>query len=201
MRGPARPASIAPAMNVREAEHQDWSRSGSRWRPWPCRRASTPRTVSESGATLNYLAAPGEANAVTIGVSGLVYVVRDPGATLVDGDGAGGCQVIAARVECPAAGITDTTVNTRDGDDTATLSTPTDDLVLGGDGADLLRAGDGVDTIRGQQGTDTVQGGRRQRHPRWRDRGRQVRRRAGEGPGHLRGSHREARRHDQQQGG
>ena len=96
---------------------------------------------------------------MTVGVSGLVYVVRDPGATLVDGDGAGGCQVIAARVECPAAGITDTTVNTRDGDDTATISTPTADLLLGGDGADLLRAGDGVDTIRGQAGTDTVQGG------------------------------------------
>ena len=49
--------------------------------------------------------------------------------------------MIGTRADCPAAGITEVTVNTRDLNDRATLTTPTDDVVIGGDGADLLRAG------------------------------------------------------------
>ena len=78
---------------------------------------------------------------------------------LVDGDGAGGCVLIGTRVECPAAGISEVSVNTRDGNDRANLTTPTNDLVNGGDGADLLQPGPGADTLRGQQGADRLQGG------------------------------------------
>ena len=121
--------------------------------------AAQGASVSESATTITYLAATGEINDVTVSVSGTDYVVRDAGATLVDGDGAGGCAVIGIRAVCPAVGIAEVAVNTRDGNDRATLSTPTDDLLNGGDGSDLLRPGPGADTLRGQEGKDTLIGG------------------------------------------
>ena len=65
-------------------------------------------SIAGSGATINYTAAPGEANVVTVTQpNAATLVVRDIGVgSLTDGDGVGGCAVVGNRADCPAVGVT-----------------------------------------------------------------------------------------------
>ena len=117
-------------------------------------------SVAARGTTLNVAAKPGETNLLSVTPSGGRFLVKDAGtAPITDGDGAGGCSVGPTGASCAATGITRVIVRAGDGDDRATVTTPTDDLLTGGDGADLLRAEAGRDDLFGEAGADTLLGG------------------------------------------
>ena len=121
-------------------------------------------SVARSGATINYTAASGEANVVTVTQpNAATLVVRDTGiGSMTDADGVGGCAVIGNRADCPAAGVTRLVIATNDLNDSAVVSaaltTLTNDLLDGGLGTDSLAAGAGTDTLRGNDGNDTLRG-------------------------------------------
>jgi hypothetical protein len=74
--------------------------SASRASSWPFAHGAT---VSVSGSQLDYLAAPGEVNNVTVSLGGGVYRISDSGALIT---APGGCtQVDPRTVTCPAEGI------------------------------------------------------------------------------------------------
>src|SRR3954454_15484980 len=71
-------------------------------------------TVQRVGSVVKYTAAPGETNNVVARPSGTRYLLDDAGATITDGDGAGGCSVAGTRVTCTLAGISRVEVDTGD---------------------------------------------------------------------------------------
>lgn len=122
--------------------------------------AASAATVSEASGTLTYTAGAGEANAVTISPSNGSYVVKDAGQTsLVDGDGARGCTVSGNVATCPISGVTGTEVRLKDGNDTASISTPVPGFLSGGAGNDVLTGGAAADTLAGGDGADSLDGG------------------------------------------
>jgi Ca2+-binding RTX toxin-like protein len=129
-----------------------------------------------AGATLNFVALEGEANALTVTLAGGTYTLTDGGAPVTAG--AGCAQVTASEVTCPAAGITALSLDGRDRDDAVTVGPGTagatliggagDDVLSGGDGADVIFAGSGDnvafggagdDILRGEEGDDVLDGG------------------------------------------
>jgi hypothetical protein len=75
-------------------------------------------TASVVGTTLTYTAAAGEANIVSIGVSGADYAISDAGATVTAGDG---CVVTENVATCPAAAVTGISVDAADMNDQITV--------------------------------------------------------------------------------
>jgi Ca2+-binding RTX toxin-like protein len=111
---------------------------------------ATPASASSvvvSGSELQYFAAAGETNQLTITLQGGNYVITDPGA------------VITGCTSCPAAGITAIYVDVGDLNDSATIVAPTLARIRGGTGDDTLTGGSGNDELMGQQGADTAYGG------------------------------------------
>jgi hypothetical protein len=119
-------------------------------------------TVSVEGDLLRVLAAPGEANQLTIAPSSSEpsVVVTDLGAPLVPGpgcttapDGSASCS----RADgIPLASIA---VDAGDLNDSATVTAPLPAQILGGEGDDRITGGDGDDTLVGGGGEDFVDGG------------------------------------------
>ena len=100
--------------------------------------AAEAASVSESPTTLTYTADLGETNNLSILPANGAYVVKDTGAaSLVDGDGVGGCTVIG---------------NT---------AGPGGDAISGGNGADQLIGGPGNDQFDSgaAEGADDIRGG------------------------------------------
>lgn len=101
--------------------------------------------LTDSGATLTYVAGPGEINDLTVTLASGSYTVTDPGvATLTD---SGGCTVAGNQATCPEAGVTTIRIDPGDGDDRVAIGAPTPALVLA--------RGGGLDTITCEPG-DTV---------------------------------------------
>ena len=124
-------------------------------------------TITETGATITYIADAQEINNVTISLAGDVYTVNEqgnaPGKGGIDVKNGGGCQVAVqggtTTATCPAAGITLLDVETGDQGDTVQILAPTPSRLLGGEGIDNLTGGDGNDQIFGNEGTDKIAGG------------------------------------------
>src|SRR5206468_2490802 len=127
-------------------------------------------TLDVSACTLRYVAAPGEANLVTITPDvGFVTVVESSPTTALSV--AAGCSItLPGRATCPATGITAVSVDLGDLDDrltstsalpTTVLDGPGNDAISLGAGNDTLIAGTGADTLSGGAGTDTADYGAR----------------------------------------
>jgi hypothetical protein len=122
-------------------------------------------TVSVDASALRVLAAPGEANQLSIGVQpdGSSVYLTDAGAPLSAGPG---CTPADIGVSCvtPAGATID--VQAGDLDDSVAVFGQAaalldggegDDLLTGGDGDDTLLPGDGADFADGGEGDDTVE--------------------------------------------
>jgi hypothetical protein len=111
--------------------------------------------LADGGATLSFVAKPGQSNLVTVQRDGDFYAVRDEGvASIDDADGPGGCEVIAGApnyAACPAS-VTLIRIDLGDGDDFAEVDAGTNAILIGGDGADTLIGGDGDDNISSRDG-------------------------------------------------
>src|SRR5262245_17436830 len=81
----------------------------------PATSVATTVAHDAGSATMRVDAPPGEANVITVGVSGSDLVVSDPGARALGG--AGDCAIVAgsATAACPAAGIAAIVVDAGDG--------------------------------------------------------------------------------------
>jgi Ca2+-binding RTX toxin-like protein len=103
-----------------------------------------------------YTAGTGEANSLTISLTGTDYVLADTGATIT---AAPACIGTGSSVTCPAAAIIGITVSAGDGADSVTNTTATRSTLSGGDGNDSLEGGSGSDILRGNKGVDMHAGG------------------------------------------
>jgi hypothetical protein len=120
--------------------------------------------VSVEGDLLRVLAAPAEANAlsVTAGLTDTSMIVTDAGALLIAGPGctlgADGSASCAAPVG--SGQFTGIEVDAGDVDDSVSVSASVPAAILGGDGDDRITGGDGDDTLLGGAGADFADGGR-----------------------------------------
>jgi hypothetical protein len=115
-------------------------------------------TEPTGGTTLSYLAGAGETNNVTVENVGGNYVLTDSGvSSVLDADGAAGCNVTANQATCPDTGVTTIRMELGDGADSLAVRVSTPVLVLGGDGDDTINVrGGGPDAVQCQGGADTV---------------------------------------------
>jgi len=113
-------------------------------------------TASTRIKRVYYTAGPGEANNLTISLSGPNYTLVDPGAAVTAQPA---CSVFAGAAICPVAGILGFTVSAGDGADSVTNTTSMPSTLSGGDGNDSLQGGSGNDILRGNKGVDTHAGG------------------------------------------
>jgi hypothetical protein len=125
----------------------------------PARAVAATVTHEAGSSTVRFDAAPGEANAITIGASVSGLVVSDPGARALGGGG--DCAVVAgsSTVSCPAASITTIEVRAGDGDDRVTNAGPLPVAMFGEDGSDVLGGGPAGETLDGGPGDDAISGG------------------------------------------
>ena len=117
-----------------------------------------------SATVFVYEAERGEANRVSVALSGPELRVSDPGAVIQAGRG---CAPIERhRVNCsePDRGISGVFVDSRDGADTVRSRSASvivnggrgDDVLLGGPFRDVLFGGPGADLLRGRDGNDVL---------------------------------------------
>jgi len=116
-------------------------------------------TVTVAGDELRFSAAAGEANRLTIGVSGGTVVFTDTGALITP---LAGCPAgaPAQTVSCPSAGISLIRVDLGDGNDTLAVDPGVALRVVarGRDGKDTLAGGPLADTLFGDEGQDRLDG-------------------------------------------
>ena len=123
--------------------------------------------VRVDGVDLEYAAAGGETNTVTISLAGGTYTVSDSVAIAA---GAGCTQAGPNQVNCPSTGVRRVTATADDLDDrvTVTAASPSGSFIHGGPGNDQLRGGPksdhihgggGVDRLFGEGGSDELDGG------------------------------------------
>jgi Ca2+-binding RTX toxin-like protein len=113
-------------------------------------------TASVQPKRLFYTAGAGEANDLTISLSGANYILSDPGATITAGPG---CTASGNTATCAVADVNGITVSAGDGSDSVKNTTSTPSTLSGGDGNDSLEGGFANDILRGNQGVDTHAGG------------------------------------------
>jgi hypothetical protein len=116
-------------------------------------------SLENSGATLTYVAAPGEVNNVTIDLTAGNYVVADgPPATVTAGAGTAACTFTANQATCPDAGLTAIRIDLGNGADIAKVTAPTPGVIVVRDAA----GDDDVTCVAGQTAAadvaDTVTG-------------------------------------------
>jgi hypothetical protein len=120
----------------------------------PGARAATAR-ISPTGGTIDYAAAPGEANGLRASIAGATITLTDPGATTIT-PGAGCTAVDPRSVRCSGTALA---AALGDGDDTATVIGVLPSHLDGGAGADTLTGGAAGDTIEGGAGADVLSAG------------------------------------------
>ena len=129
--------------------------------------AASAAEVSSGAGGLRYAAAAGEANRVTIGLSGTSFTVEDTGAPLRAGLG---CFAQTPNRATCLAGLGSPAASADLGDQSDTLvargsftlnaaGAAGDDILEGGHGNDTLDGGPGNDTLIGGEGVDTLRGG------------------------------------------
>jgi hypothetical protein len=129
-------------------------------------------------STVQFDGAPGEANVVTIRITGALLSVTDTGARAIAGGGDCVLASIPSTVSCPVGPIAVLDVHAGDGDDRiVNLSSlggtirgdGGSDVLIGGTAAetfeggpddDVVQAGDGNDRLTGGPGSDELDGGR-----------------------------------------
>jgi hemolysin type calcium-binding protein len=123
---------------------------------------SLASTLTKSGTTLVYTAAPGEINDVSISAGGGTYSVLNRGSdTLTIDPSLGDCES-----SCPAPDITAVSVDLGDGNDKYTGGGTASHTINGGDGDDTIfsahatmHGGPGNDLLRGGVGPNVLDGG------------------------------------------
>jgi hypothetical protein len=122
--------------------------------------AARAATASVEGDLLRVLAAPGEANALTVttGLTGASMIVTDAGAPLVAGPGCtlgpdGSASCAAPLGSGQFMGIQ---VDAGDLEDSVSVSASAPATILGGDGDDRLVGGLGADLADGGRGDDSI---------------------------------------------
>jgi len=117
--------------------------------------ASASTAVIGNG-TLSYFAASGEANVLTVQLSGGDYVLSDSGANIT---ASSGCRTLTVhQVVCGAAPVQSIYVDAGDGNDAVAIDAPTPARVAGGAGDDRLYGGSGDDVLYGGSGNDILDG-------------------------------------------
>jgi RTX calcium-binding nonapeptide repeat (4 copies) len=109
---------------------------------------------------LEYTAANGERNVLTLTGSGGSYTIEDAVSPITAGTGC--TQLAFKRVRCsslPSGPIESVYLELRDQDDSFVSSASNDVEVTGGDGADVLRGGGYPDRLYGSAGDDVLDGG------------------------------------------
>ena len=112
-------------------------------------------TASVTAGQLSYVAAPGEANDVTVSFANGAYIVRDDGAPV---SAASGCTSVTANT-ARCLNITFIVIAVHDRSDAVRNYTATDSRISGGDGDDVLVALSGTDRIDGDAGNDQIDPG------------------------------------------
>jgi hypothetical protein len=103
--------------------------------------------LADGGATLSYVAGPGEANNVTVDLAAGNYTVKDLGVAVIpDADGATGCAATGNQATCPAGTVTVIRVDLGDGTDAANVTATTPGVIVVRDGT----GGDNVTCVAGQ---------------------------------------------------
>ncbi len=117
--------------------------------------ASASTAVIGNG-TLSYFAASGEANVLTVQLSGGDYVLSDSGASIT---ASSGCRTLTVhQVVCGAAPVQSIYVDAGDGNDAVAIDAPTPARVAGGPGDDRLYGGSSNDVLYGGSGNDVLDG-------------------------------------------
>jgi hypothetical protein len=125
--------------------------------------AAHAATVSVEGQVLRVIAAPGEANQLTVAArpTSFSFTVTDRGAPLTAGpgctsaaDGSADCAAPATASAVPLAGIE---VDAGDLDDSVSVAAELPARILGGDGDDTLLGGSGADFADGGDGDDSIE--------------------------------------------
>jgi Ca2+-binding RTX toxin-like protein len=140
-------------------------------------------TLTEANGIIYYVAGQGERNDVQVGVDTIlggtvrVYSFKDADANPISVAG-GPCELINGLGMCRQGFVTSFVIDSRDRDDTITVSTAGNgllpplkvgalmiggrgvDVLTGGLGNDILKGNDGRDTLRGREGADVYKAGR-----------------------------------------
>jgi hemolysin type calcium-binding protein len=117
--------------------------------------ASTVRVID---SVLQFNAAAGKANAVTVSLQGSRLIVEDRGDVVTPGQGCVSVPHNPHRVSCSAAGVTAIGVSLEDENDSARNLTPIRSSVIGASGNDALSGGPGNDRLVGNNGNDRLIG-------------------------------------------
>ena len=104
--------------------------------PAQVRGATITHDVGSS--TMQFDGAPGEANVVTIRITGALLSVTDNGAGAIDGGGDCVVASIPGTVSCPAGPIAVVDVHAGDGDDRITNLSNLGGTIRGDEGSDVL---------------------------------------------------------------
>jgi len=120
--------------------------------------AATATIAGDSGATVDYRAAAGEANVVTASISASTVTIADSGATLTPGSG---CATVDPHtVQCTTSSVpAKLAAELGDGDDALAVSGTLDTFADGGAGNDRLTTDAGNDALIGGSGADSLTGG------------------------------------------
>jgi hypothetical protein len=123
--------------------------------------AARAAIVSVEGSVLRVVAAPGEANELSITAAAFdpaapAFSITDPSAPLTPGPG---CSVSDTGATCVTGPTPAIEVSASDLDDSVTVAVAVPARIDGGDGDDRLTGGDSDDTLLGGTGADFADGG------------------------------------------
>ena len=114
-------------------------------------------TVDAGQDRLEFTAATGERNLLTVTGSSSTYTIEDTVSNISAGSGC--TQLVAKRVRCSSNQIESVYLDLKDLDDAVTNSAAIDVEILAGDGADKLTGGAYGDKLYGGPGDDLLDGG------------------------------------------